>query len=83
MGNNFVMSDLASLSLFQPSCPWVRCFRSRYACSLNRYSDDKFSSSFIATVGVDYKSKIESISAADGSKTKVKLQIWDTAGQER
>lgn len=50
---------------------------------LNRYSDDKFSSSFIATVGVDYKSKIESISAADGSKTKVKLQIWDTAGQER
>lgn len=46
---------------------------------LLRYSDDQFSSSFITTIGIDFK--IKSISL-DGDK-KVKLQIWDTAGQER
>lgn len=46
---------------------------------LLRYSDDQFSSSFITTIGIDFK--IKSIQL-DGDK-KVKLQIWDTAGQER
>lgn len=43
-----------------------------------RYSDDSFTSSFITTIGIDFK--IKSILVDD---SKVKLQIWDTAGQER
>lgn len=45
---------------------------------LLRYSDDSFTSSFITTIGIDFK--IKSIVIDD---SKVKLQIWDTAGQER
>jgi len=43
-----------------------------------RFVDDKFSPTFISTVGVDYKAKILPIEGL-----KVKLQVWDTAGQER
>mmetsp|Transcript_22791 Transcript_22791/g.66358 ORF Transcript_22791/g.66358 Transcript_22791/m.66358 type:complete len:206 (-) Transcript_22791:174-791(-) len=45
---------------------------------LLRYADDQFTSSFITTIGIDFK--IKSITL-DGKR--VKLQIWDTAGQER
>lgn len=48
------------------------------SCLLLRYSDDSFTSSFITTIGIDFK--IKSIAIGD---SKVKLQIWDTAGQER
>ena len=48
------------------------------SCLLLRYSDDSFTSSFITTIGIDFK--IKSILIGDA---KVKLQIWDTAGQER
>jgi len=45
---------------------------------LLRFSDNTFSDSFIATIGVDFKIKTMDINGA-----QVKLQIWDTAGQER
>lgn len=48
------------------------------SCLLLRYSDDSFTSSFITTIGIDFK--IKSILC---DESKVKLQIWDTAGQER
>jgi Ras-related protein Rab-8A len=48
------------------------------SCLLLRYSDDSFTSSFITTIGIDFK--IKSIAIGE---SKVKLQIWDTAGQER
>jgi predicted GTPase len=48
------------------------------SCLLLRYSDDSFTSSFIATIGIDFK--IKSIMCGE---SKVKLQIWDTAGQEK
>jgi len=48
------------------------------SCLLLRYSDDSFTSSFITTIGIDFK--IKSIMCGE---SKVKLQIWDTAGQER
>ena len=48
------------------------------SCLLLRYSDDSFTSSFITTIGIDFK--IKSILV---DESKVKLQIWDTAGQER
>lgn len=48
------------------------------SCLLLRYSDDSFTSSFITTIGIDFK--IKSILL---DESKVKLQIWDTAGQER
>lgn len=47
-------------------------------CILFRFSDDQFNSSFISTIGIDFKIKTVDI---DGKR--VKLQIWDTAGQER
>ncbi len=43
-----------------------------------RYANDKFSSSFITTIGIDFITK-----NIEMSGKKVRLQIWDTAGQER
>lgn len=48
------------------------------SCILSRYTDNTFSTTSIATIGIDFRSKTLTI---DG--TQVKLQIWDTAGQER
>merc|ERR1711977_712315 len=48
------------------------------SCLLCRYSDDVFNSSFITTIGIDFKIRTIEL---DGKK--IKLQIWDTAGQER
>lgn len=45
---------------------------------LLRFTDNKFYSNHIYTIGIDYKFKIVNIN----NKT-VKLKIWDTAGQER
>jgi Ras-related protein Rab-1A len=45
---------------------------------LMRYTEDTFTKSYLATIGVDFKVKpIEMLGA------KLKLQIWDTAGRER
>jgi len=48
------------------------------SCLLLRFSDDAFTSSFITTIGIDFKIKTIEL---DGKR--IKLQIWDTAGQER
>ena len=45
-----------------------------------RFTEGRFSTFHVATVGFDYKSRIIKLPS---SKKKVKLQIWDTAGQER
>lgn len=45
---------------------------------LLRFADGTFTTSFISTIGIDFKIK----SLELGGK-KCKLQIWDTAGQER
>jgi len=47
-------------------------------CILFRFSDDAFNTTFISTIGIDFKIK----TIEEGGK-KIKLQIWDTAGQER
>ncbi|XP_065176193.1 ras-related protein Rab-10-like [Sycon ciliatum] len=47
-------------------------------CVLFRFSDDAFNTTFISTIGIDFKIKTVEL---DGKK--IKLQIWDTAGQER
>ena len=47
-------------------------------CILFRFSDDAFSTTFITTIGIDFKVK-----TIDINGKKVKLQIWDTAGAER
>jgi len=48
------------------------------SCLLLRYTEGKFSDTFMTTIGVDFKTKVVPI---DGKN--VKLQIWDTAGQEK
>jgi len=45
---------------------------------LMRFADDSFTSSFITTIGIDFKIRTITL---DGKR--IKLQIWDTAGQER
>lgn len=45
---------------------------------LARFSDNVFSTTFITTIGIDFKIKTIEL---DGKI--VKIQIWDTAGQER
>ncbi|KAL5469456.1 hypothetical protein EMCRGX_G030712 [Ephydatia muelleri] len=47
-------------------------------CILVRFSEDAFNSTFISTIGIDFK-----IRTVDIDGRKIKLQIWDTAGQER
>jgi hypothetical protein len=48
------------------------------SCILLRYCDNEFTTSFITTIGIDFKVKTVEV----GGK-RLKLQIWDTAGQER
>ncbi|KAK7245064.1 hypothetical protein RIF29_39895 [Crotalaria pallida] len=48
------------------------------SCLLLRFTDDSFTTSFITTIGIDFKIKTVEV---DGKR--MKLQIWDTAGQER
>ncbi|XP_050032099.1 ras-related protein Rab-10 [Dermacentor andersoni] len=47
-------------------------------CILFRFSDDAFHTTFISTIGIDFKIKTIELKGK-----KIKLQIWDTAGQER
>ncbi|CAA0811911.1 Ras-related protein RABE1c [Striga hermonthica] len=48
------------------------------SCLLLRFSDGSFTTSFITTIGIDFKIRTVKL---DGKQ--IKLQIWDTAGQER
>lgn len=45
---------------------------------LLRYSEDKFCSSYVPTIGIDFRSKYPKI-----NDKSVRIQMWDTAGQER
>ena len=45
---------------------------------LRRYIENKFMTSHLATIGVDFRTKALNICGKN-----VKLKIWDTAGQER
>ncbi|XP_036411335.1 ras-related protein Rab-13-like [Megalops cyprinoides] len=47
-------------------------------CLIIRFAEDSFNSTFISTIGIDFKVKTIEVEGK-----KVKLQIWDTAGQER
>ena len=46
------------------------------SCLLLRFSDDAFNTSFITTIGIDFK-----IRTVEIDNKRCKLQIWDTAGQ--
>ncbi|XP_052372597.1 LOW QUALITY PROTEIN: ras-related protein Rab-8B-like [Oncorhynchus keta] len=54
-------------------------------CLLFRFSEDAFNTTFISTIGIDFKIRsVTVLIGLDGpSWKKIKLQIWDTAGQER
>lgn len=43
---------------------------------LLRFCENQYKASYVATIGVDFKTKILKV-----GDTKIKLQIWDTAGQ--
>ncbi|KAF0554651.1 ras-domain-containing protein [Gigaspora margarita] len=45
---------------------------------LLRLADDSFTSSFITTIGIDFKIRLIEL-----DDKRIKLQIWDTSGQER
>jgi len=48
------------------------------SCLLSRFTDKKLDTTFISTIGIDFKVRHVSV---DGNP--VKLELWDTAGQER
>jgi len=50
-----------------------------------RFVDETFTSTFITTIGIDFKLRMVDIPDPQNSKLnkKIRLQIWDTAGQER
>ncbi|XP_067827636.1 ras-related protein Rab-27A isoform X1 [Heptranchias perlo] len=55
---------------------------------LYQYTDAKFNSKFITTVGIDFREKrvVYKPSGPDGNAgrgQRIHLQLWDTAGQER
>ena len=43
-----------------------------------RFSDDVFTSTYISTIGIDFK-----LRTMDVEGKRIRLQVWDTAGQER
>lgn len=47
-------------------------------CLIIRFAEDNFNSTYISTIGIDFKVKTIEVEGK-----KVKLQVWDTAGQER
>ena len=47
-------------------------------CILRRFVENKFLKSHLATIGIDFRTKVIHICGKD-----IKLKIWDTAGQER
>ncbi|XP_008853399.1 ras-related protein Rab-13 isoform X2 [Nannospalax galili] len=47
-------------------------------CLIIRFAEDNFNSTYISTIGIDFK-----IRTVDIEGKKIKLQVWDTAGQER
>ncbi|CAM6098276.1 unnamed protein product [Calypogeia fissa] len=48
------------------------------SCLLLRFCDNSFVTSFITTIGIDFKVKTIELEGK-----RIRLQIWDTAGQER
>nr|XP_032824417.1 LOW QUALITY PROTEIN: ras-related protein Rab-27A-like [Petromyzon marinus] len=55
---------------------------------LYNYTDGKFNSKFVTTVGIDFREKrvvyrSKTPMASPGRGQRVHLQLWDTAGQER
>uniref|UniRef100_A0A3Q1AUX7 small monomeric GTPase n=1 Tax=Amphiprion ocellaris TaxID=80972 RepID=A0A3Q1AUX7_AMPOC len=55
---------------------------------LYQYTDGRFNSKFITTVGIDFREKrvMYKSTGPDGSSgrgQKIHMQLWDTAGQER
>ncbi|KAM7157545.1 ras-related protein Rab-27A isoform 1-T4 [Molossus nigricans] len=55
---------------------------------LYQYTDGKFNSKFITTVGIDFREKrvvyrANGPDGATGRGQRIHLQLWDTAGQER
>jgi small GTP-binding protein len=47
-------------------------------CTIMRYIENSYCSSFITTIGIDFKDKVLNINGKP-----IRLRIWDTAGQER
>ena len=47
-------------------------------CLLLRFTEDSFTTTFLTTIGIDFKIKIINL-----ENKLIKLQIWDTAGEER
>ena len=47
-------------------------------CILRRFVENKFIKNHLATIGIDFRTKVINVYGRD-----VKLKIWDTAGQER
>ncbi|MFS7891871.1 putative small GTP-binding protein [Helianthus anomalus] len=73
------LGTLGALGILRACCvDVVSLFGVGKSCLLLRFSDGSFTTSFITTIGIDFKIRTIEL---DGKR--IKLQIWDTAGQER
>ncbi|KAL9297441.1 hypothetical protein ACSQ67_023337 [Phaseolus vulgaris] len=81
-GRCWVVFGEASLLVLNYDCGFYSDWKLLYgvgkSCLLLRFSDGSFTTSFITTIGIDFKIRTIEL---DGKR--IKLQIWDTAGQER
>lgn len=52
---------------------------------LHQYTNDKFETKFISTVGIDFREKriVHKSPKVSSRARRINLQLWDTAGQER
>ncbi|KAM0064211.1 putative small GTP-binding protein [Helianthus debilis subsp. tardiflorus] len=75
----YALGTLGALGILRACCvDVVSFFGLGKSCLLLRFSDGSFTTSFITTIGIDFKIRTIEL---DGKR--IKLQIWDTAGQER
>lgn len=78
MGDSRTDDDYQALFDFQIRCLLLGDSGVGKTSLLLRYSGDKFPTSHLSTIGVDFKVKTCLVDS-----TRVKLQVWDTVGQER
>ena len=69
------IQELARLVCFSGE---IKPYRTDPKISIFRFVDDNFNTTFISTIGIDFKIKTVELQGK-----KIKLQMWDTAGQER
>ncbi|GAB6030966.1 Ras-protein Rab-2A [Chamberlinius hualienensis] len=52
------------------------------SCLMRQFTDNRFQTDYETTIGLEFGSRVVTLTGNDGKRHQIKLQIWDTAGQE-